>query len=831
MTNNTLNSLTEWMKNPDNNVMWGWDSIAAMARGKVNNLLLQEYIARFSSNAYLKPVSGEVALSDGFKERIHNFILDTPRLTFSNNDLGQSHATLTCSILGGTQLTMRNNVDNWEADRVIHIDALQGPKLTLDLALEKVPGSVQSDGRVRLDLKDSDNFILTFAVDRADRVLGGNFFKALFTALPDEERVWTLGVIKRGTNNLMHPQSFKLRTQTNPAAPLDPQAANYGDGAVLVFIRLEGSQEGGNIPVEYQYLIPDDVGKDYSATVLFSAERTFKAALFIGEVTRTIASIIEGVVFNTFHDSSGRPVKATATSGTLKTSESSSQNVPVQIDGVPVQANVYKNETWLDAFGSAPLSVELIGDGMVELTWKPKATPSVILTLPGGVLLLVMSKVITVEIRCIYNFAEENNDLVLIPSLTISTTSSEPDVSENDPPVNSLSLAFLILSVKNNFEKLDTHPFESDIRAVLEGKLATRVPISSFIRDSIDLSFNEAIVPDVLRAPRDIAVFGRINSSGADFVVSPAEHLMAVDSSTTFAIQPPGANVRWTAELLQGDAQNYGAINNSGRYYAPETSLTELPFTRVRVTATDTDSNYQSSALVTIVTNPITLNPLIQVCDARATVELEAGSLGTEEMDWSIKDPVAGESGVLEPSALADGDHRYVAASKVPGKTYVLDQIVVTSGQASVSSWVLVKHQTPLLTVKVVNTVKVSEVLDVVRTLKVLRGVKGAKGPKVVTLWKRVNAVNIRADQVQLEAFANGVPMPGTRWRVGVGGGNVLNGLYTPDVPSTDRFVLIFVEAPHSILGIIEGHIILPLPLDRFAGDLELMKDKKVQTS
>jgi len=38
MTNNTLNSLTEWMKNPDNNVMWGWDSIAAMARGKVNNL-------------------------------------------------------------------------------------------------------------------------------------------------------------------------------------------------------------------------------------------------------------------------------------------------------------------------------------------------------------------------------------------------------------------------------------------------------------------------------------------------------------------------------------------------------------------------------------------------------------------------------------------------------------------------------------------------------------------------------------------------------------------------------------------------------------------------
>lgn len=84
------------------------------------------------------------------------------------------------------------------------------------------------------------------------------------------------------------------------------------------------------------------------------------------------------------------------------------------------------------------------------------------------------------------------------------------------------------------------------------------------------------------------------------------------------------------------------------------------------------------------------------------------------------------------------------------------------------------------LTVKVVNTVKVSEVLDVVRTLKVLRGVKGTKGPKVVTLWKRVNAVNIRADQVQLEAFANGVPMPDTRWRVGVGAGTSLTACTPP---------------------------------------------------
>ncbi|KPW69466.1 Uncharacterized protein ALO81_03661, partial [Pseudomonas cannabina] len=228
---------------------------------------------------------------------------------------------------------------------------------------------------------------------------------------------------------------------------------------------------------------------------------------------------------------------------------------------------------------------------------------------------------------------------------------------------------------------------------------------------------------------------------------------------------------------------------------------------------------------VTIVTNPITVNPLIQVCDAGQIVELEAGSLGTEEKHWSLKDPVPGESGVLEGSALADGDHRYVAAHKVPGKNYVLDQIVVTSGQASVSSWVLVKHQTPLITVRVVKTVEVSEVLQVVRTVKVVRIVK------VLKIGTRVDVVTIRADQVQLQAFANGITPAGVKWRIGAGSGSISEGLYTPDISSTDRFVLIFAEAPHSIFDVIAGHIILPLPVDRFATELQLMKGQEVQAS
>ncbi|MCX2899612.1 RHS repeat domain-containing protein [Pseudomonas mandelii] len=55
--------------------------------------------------------------------------------------------------------------------------------------------------------------------------------------------------------------------------------ANDEEGAILALIRTM-SRNGGNFPgSNYKYLIPDDAGKDYSATVLFDRRRTAGAAL------------------------------------------------------------------------------------------------------------------------------------------------------------------------------------------------------------------------------------------------------------------------------------------------------------------------------------------------------------------------------------------------------------------------------------------------------------------------------------------------------------------------------------------------------------------------
>ncbi|RMP20815.1 hypothetical protein ALQ27_00014, partial [Pseudomonas syringae pv. delphinii] len=117
-----------------------------------------------------------------------------------------------------------------------------------------------------------------------------------------------------------------------------------------------------------------------------------------------------------------------------------------------------------------------------------------------------------------------------------------------------------------------------------------------------------------------------------------------------------------------------------------------------------------------------------------------------------------------------------------------------SNAQAHASAWVLVTQKVPFLTIKL--------------------------------------AANATAGQVQLQAFANGNPLDPAvfkvNWEIGakVTGTISDTGLYSVAQNTTDRFVLIFAWAMHPVLGKLEGHIILPLPLARFARELGMMSDK-----
>ncbi|POD79176.1 imidazole glycerol phosphate synthase subunit hisF [Pseudomonas syringae group genomosp. 3] len=803
MANNTLESISAWMKDPLSNVMLGWDSIAVMARGEVNYLLREEYISRFSSNTYLSPISGEVTLVGGrSKESIHDFILDAPRLAFSNNDLNKSHASLTCAILGGTQVTMTNNVDTWEAVRVICVDPLQGPRLTLDLSLDSVPGIVDLEGRVSLDLKESDNFILTFAETIDDRKLGGNFFKEWFKTLPDNKRVWTLAFIGAGNEEQMRPQSFKIRTQTNPAASLDRAAPDYGDGAVLVFIRMRGSEEGGDIPVQYRYLIPDDAGKNYSATVLFDSKRLSKVALRVESITDALSALLNDYKFTLEYENGGRVLRAIAYRGKLFISRIA-REFPFYFEGRLVYAYFANPSYELSANSIRPLMITHIDHDGTALTWTATWGDSRTLSLPGhSNNVLLMAQDVTIDLRCTYTFAENNNDLVLIPVVEITSSVANVKISEYPPtidgkPVDNPLLNQQIARLKAEFSTVNLDEHNARIWTNLRHTLVPAVSVTSLIHEHIYFDYNRTLVADVIRAPRDIAVFGRINPLRADFSISPVEHVMVSGSAHKFFVEPAGANVKWAVEWLQGDPEDYGAINAAGMYYAP-TLPGDTSFSRMRITATHSTSGFVSSELVTVVTSQATLNPLIQVCDVTRTAELAAGEVSRGELLWSVKETASGEGGELRPSVLPDGDHTYIPRRPaLRDKTYVLDEIIVTgksNAQAHASAWVLVTQKVPFLTIKL--------------------------------------AANAAAGQVQLQAFANGNPLDPAvfkvNWEIGakVTGTISDTGLYSVAQNTTDRFVLIFAWAMHPALGKLEGHIILPLPLARFARELGMMSDK-----
>ncbi|MFS2161304.1 hypothetical protein ACCD10_28750 [Pseudomonas sp. Pseusp122] len=161
-------------------------------------------------------------------------------------------------------------------------------------------------------MRDSDNFRLTFGPSEQEQQQGGSFFRALFNALPPEERIWVLGRIERGIGTFMPPQSFELRTQANPRSSSESHADGHGDGAVLVLMSTVDSRAGGTPPDDYPYLIPDDSGQDYSAAVLFEREQAS-----VGILVEGVAAIIQSHDFVYVYDDRGHLASATETAGRI----------------------------------------------------------------------------------------------------------------------------------------------------------------------------------------------------------------------------------------------------------------------------------------------------------------------------------------------------------------------------------------------------------------------------------------------------------------------------------------------------------------------------------
>lgn len=777
MSNNSLASLLAWMKG--NTRMLGWGLVVALERRKTNLIVLQEYIKRFTEDSYLPPIRGDVEIVAGRRmEVIHDYVMDVPVLSFESADLNDSKAMLTMAVAGGSQLTMEKESVGWKVYKLDDIDPLQGPKLHLDLLLNEVPGNVDVDGRVKLDLSKSDNFRLTFAESQHEQRMGGDFFKDLFNQLPDEKRVYTLGKIERGTNDLMRPQSFELRTQANGAAARDPKSAEYGDGAVLAFVRME-KRLGGDFPgANYKYLIPDDQGKDYSATVLFDRSRAL-ATMMLDAVGEMVGSND----FKLSFDGDGELLKITIESGGLLLPETSFERQVVLPDGRTIDVRLFIPEMEFPVSESNPVSVEY-SEGKFTMSFMSAAVADIRFSTPlqdDGLYTLRCKINLVAE----YEVVESEEDGLLLRRTRFDLAPEYEYINPGELPENAVHNIFwnlIIFALTEMFlHILYREAISQVINHSISESLTSEKSLNETIANIIKLNFGQAIQGDEIYAPHDIGFFGRINPAQTSFVINPMQPLMKQGGSQQFATVPVVAGVDWKVENLVEGPGSPGTISDSGLYQAPPASAIKGRFTRVRVTATALGTGYHSSALVKVLVNELTVNPLIQVCDVGATVELAAGSLGGDRLQWSIKNPVSGESGEVRPSVKEGGDHTYHHGPEVANKTYVLDEIEVknTRTNETRSVHVLALQMTPALTVKC--------------------------------------SADIVQGKVQLEAFFNGINLP-AEWSLPLGGPGSISqtGLYQVPQAATERYVLIFALVDGGSFGKLRGYLILPLPLVEF---------------
>lgn len=686
MTSNSKEELLAWLST--GNPLLGYDSVFAMDKAKTDTLLTQEYIRRFNTASYLPPVSGETEPDNNYKVYMQGFVLDHPRLSFDNVDITCSKASLRMKIVDGNQVDLKQAGQHWYPQRMDRISPLAGPELHLSLELGAVPGYVDEGGHVILDLSNSDGFVLTFAQSQRIRQLGGDFFKQIFTALPDEQRVWSLGRIEHGDDALLRPESFILRTQRNPSAAYSPMAEGDQDdvdGAVLGLIQMIGDRGDVSLPgPTYRYLIPDPPSgySDYSATVLFERKRVAAAALLL-----TLNELSKDAVFQLSRSEAAISLRAVSgyfefgfsnspwsywiddlggfyVTGRL---DEASFNMPIADVKESLNITVSNERVLLD------FDVEFDRFFRLKDVWEW-----------SGLNLDTQGYLGDYQAKCRCSISAEWQLAEFRRHLALESGSFDVNVTlyeihgplGRDEPVNPIH-RYIKSSIASGIYDAARWKLKGTLDRVLKRVISTDIQTNNVVREAIKLNFGGAIVPRHAYLPHDPVSFGDVNRHLTSFTVTPLETVITQGSKLLFTTEPLQEAVQWSVEAVDGSHDDPGNFDRTtdGLYLAPGASGIAGDFTRARVTAT-ASNGYSSSALISVMKHALSLSPLVEVCQVGDDgVGLKAGFVGDGELSWRILGSQA--HGRLEHEKGAS--NRYIPGGNIEDQSFVVEEIEVSS--------------------------------------------------------------------------------------------------------------------------------------------------------
>ncbi|GAB7529473.1 hypothetical protein PS3A_18820 [Pseudomonas sp. 3A(2025)] len=787
MSTQTLQRLLAWMGDPDTNVMWGWDAIVALARSPLNRTLARDYLARLGTERQWPAFSGEImTIDEQFKQVLHGWVLDAPELSFQGSAINGQRARLQVPVIAGQQIGLRKQVDTWQVVSLAGFDPLLGPGLALDLHLEQLSATVGDSLHVSLDFQHSDNWQLDFAPTSSERAKGGAFFQTQFERLlTSAQRQFNLALIEPGENPLLRPQSLQLRAQSR-----DAQDAEGADGALLVFVSMAGNEEGAGIDSTFRYLIPDDEPLDCSATVILG-QRSASEALQPGTLLAACAEMIGSTDFACTHDADGVLQSAVAQAGALTVEPRPATWPTFTYEAQPLTVTLDSPALKLAANSSEPLTIDYLADGRVTVEWTTEQYVATTLRFssPSGAdyPAFAVNERCALHLSASYKPATADADTLTLEHWRVYVGPQARPATEQATFYFESDMARWAWQafagyVSSRLVALLQPAVDSAVRSRLKQDFKVHTSTAAQASELFTLGFGQVLHADTVARPRDLAVFGHIDSLPGTFVLEPAQVLIKAGASQAFNVLPAVQGLAWTVEALPPGAGDPGCISLAGVYQAPVAEAIEGPFIRVRVTASQAGRAFQASAQVTVLRESLTVNPLIQVCELDEQVELRAGGLDPGRLEWSIRNPVDGQSGRLTVHDDKGRTCTYTStAQTVPGQTYVLDEILLRdSDGASRSVHVLVVLDLPRLSLSVAPDAALA------------------------------------AGQIQLQAHVNGTSPQGVQWHLPLGGPGELDadtGVYSIDSSATQPFLLVMARVEIEAVNLVlEGHLLLPLP-------------------
>ncbi|WP_175651648.1 hypothetical protein [Pseudomonas sp. Marseille-P9899] len=772
--NHSVDELLAWLDGKSKT--YGWGAVVAYDRRRTNRLLDQLYIERFNSKSFLPLINETMESSAYSKEHLTNLKLSAPRLAFSNADLESSRSTLTMDFVGGMIMTeLAASGAPARIDRILKILPVGGPQLTMVMDLRQVSGTVGTVGEVGLSIAEGREFKANFVLGDLSQEQVGSRFKVLFEELEDHQKIFPLGELTGDLNGPLTPEAFAIRTMPAPGATR-ASANNYGDGAVLLFVRLKGGTSG-DYPGKgsgFKYLIPADKnGKEYTGSMLLSSRTLFDQLLR----EHAESAVGQGLKFAPYTGGIDIAWRLAANAGSI------SCDVDITVPGQnspDASCNLKSSPGFAFNSSKSPYTVQANAMGL-SVTWN-------------------------VEVGADYKYKadkpgwwDENKEGVMACSLAWSSgfdaRLDAQGVVYFEPKTDDLKLSFKIdeyldgfLTGHNDFDDRSVSMrVQEKVKPLLVSYLKkfSAPNVDTFLIRNLLFPGQNALQLHDVYVPGDLALFGHIDPLRTSAAVSPQQVNLQPGGTQKFTLEPALSGVTWSVRNTDPGEADVGTIDASGSYKAPAANTLKEGYRTVVVTGKGKldGQDVSASALVSVMASTISVSPIFQVCGAGDNVTLTAAIMGGGNPAWSLKTPALG--GKLSTTTGAECVYTAAASSADRAKIYI-EAIQVKNAAANET---------------------VEALLLVLNTLINL--------PVVIS-----EASKPETGQVQLQAVGKNGPVnppPDATCTLLVSGGGTLSpsGVFT-EPANANGFAVVSVVIPGNFSDDI-GFIVLPLPLSTYA--------------